>query len=348
MSTKDQEFTQATIRVYFSSIFFIIASLLIFIFDSTTYLLSFYVSSIHLILSILNQEIIKRYPGDFFSRKIASTILDLGLLSLVVYDLGTKGAFFYPLFLWIIVGNGMRYGEKSLFITLGIAVTLFSTAVYLSPLWKEELIFAFSLIVGFVALSLFYLKLIKELHLLNDKLSQELEKTKHASLHDPLTTMPNRAFFATFLQKTLSRNRRNSRSFAVAYMDLDGFKPVNDTYGHDYGDKLLQEVAKRIEETLRDSDFAARLGGDEFGIILADPSGLEGSMICLNRLNRIISKPYMIFDKEIIISESTGLAIYPKDGQNEDALLKVADKNMYLNKAKKRDNTCQLVKCNEC
>ncbi len=348
MDAKKQEFAQAIARVNFSSIFFIIASMLIFVLNDTTYLLTFYAVSLHIIFSLTIQEIIRRYPGDFFIRKIISTTFDLGMLSLVVYDLGTGGAFLYPMFLWIIVGNGMRYGERYLFITLGLAVTLFSTATYISPLWNNELLFSFSLVVGFIALSLFYLKLIKELHVLNEKLSTELERTKHLSLHDSLTGIPNRAFFTTYLQKTLSRNRRNKRSFAIAYMDLDGFKAVNDTYGHDYGDKLLQEVTKRIEDSLRDSDFVARLGGDEFGIILADPSGLEGSMICLERLNRTISEPYIIFDKEITIGETTGLAIYPKDGESEAELLKVADQNMYLNKNKKRHNECQIVEYSKC
>ncbi len=342
MKVKDQELAQALTRVNISSISFVIVTILVFVLDNNIFFISFFYISLHLILSLLILNFIKRYPKESFARRVFAIILDLGIISAIVYHMGVQGAFSYPLYLWVIVGNGMRYGVKYLLISLGVAIISFAMAVYYSPLWQGELLFASALLMGFVILSLFYIKLIKQLHILNQKLSQELEKTKHASLHDPLTGLPNRSFFTTYLQKILSSSKRNKIFFAVAYIDLNSFKPVNDTYGHDYGDKLLQEVSNRIQTTLRESDFVARLGGDEFGIVLVTPDDIEGSMKCLNRLSLIISEPYTIFDKKITISDSIGLATYPYDGITETQLLKQADKNMYQNKTKNK-NQSQLV-----
>ncbi len=335
MKTKNQELSQAFTRVSISLISLIIAISMIVVLHEEKYLMAFYCVLFHLVFSLIIFVLVKENPQEVFARRVFGIILDLSMLSLVVYVLGTKGIFVYPIYLWVIVGNGMRYGLKYLFISLTVAIALFFVAIYFSPLWKGEFLLALSLAVGFIFLSMFYIKLIKKLHILNEKLSLELEKTKHASLHDPLTGLPNRSFFSLCLKKTLSRCTRSGDSFSVAYMDLDNFKPVNDTFGHDYGDKLLQDVAERMKSVLRDSDFVARLGGDEFGIIIIGANNLEETMVCIDRLQKVINEPYNIFGKTINISGSFGVAIYPLSGDCEMTLLKEADKNMYLNKANK-------------
>jgi len=153
-------------------------------------------------------------------------------------------------------------------------------------------------------------------------------------LHDYLTNLPNRAYFNETLQKELARSKRDNGFFLVAYMDLNDFKPINDTYGHDYGDLLLQKVSQRLKLILREGDFVARLGGDEFGIILTTVTDIESSQKALQRIHEIINQPYLLFDTTIQITSSIGMATYPNDGNQKETLLKVADKNMYLNKTK--------------
>ena len=164
-------------------------------------------------------------------------------------------------------------------------------------------------------------------HLKNHQ--QQLENIAH---HDALTGLPNRRLLADRMQQAIAQARRNQLLIAVCYLDLDGFKPINDSLGHDTGDLVLVEIAKRIGETIRAGDTVARLGGDEFVILLLGLDKLEEYMSMLDRLLLAISKPMRINNTQIPIGASIGVSIFPNNAEDSDILLRQADQAMYLAK----------------
>lgn len=171
---------------------------------------------------------------------------------------------------------------------------------------------------------------------LNEKLKHEIEehvKTKKSleviAMQDPLTHLGNRRQFDNSLQAELQRFKRYERSFSIFYVDLDNFKPVNDVYGHDIGDQLLAEMAKRLKSSMRITDTVTRIGGDEFAIIapgIADKTDIDNLM---NKLESEITQPFQFDSVRLEINASIGWANCPHDGLDKEALLKVADTRMY-------------------
>ncbi len=155
---------------------------------------------------------------------------------------------------------------------------------------------------------------------------RRLERMAH---YDPLTQLPNRILLNDRLQLALAQASRSGTVLAVCYLDLDGFKPVNDLLGHAAGDRLLVEVADRLRHCLRAGDTAARLGGDEFALVLTGISGVQDCEHTLNRLLAQLGQPFVLGGKTVAISASIGAALYPNDGYDTDALLRHADRAMY-------------------
>lgn len=162
----------------------------------------------------------------------------------------------------------------------------------------------------------------RELRLANEEL------TKLAT-HDALTGLPNRTLLNDRLQQALVAAARNTAHMALIYIDLDEFKPVNDTYGHAVGDLLLKEVAKRIQSCIRESDTVARIGGDEFMVLLPIIAAEQDAQIVAEKIRGSLCEPCQIADKVLRISSSTGIAIYPEHGSDEHALIMHADAAMY-------------------
>jgi diguanylate cyclase (GGDEF)-like protein len=163
------------------------------------------------------------------------------------------------------------------------------------------------------------------------------EKLQHLAYHDVLTGLPNRALFADRLQLALAQAARNGAQLAVAYLDLDKFKPVNDTYGHGVGDRLLIDVAKRLKDAMRSGDTVSRLGGDEFALLFAELKDESQMPDLLTRLITLIGQPYFLAGHTINISISLGYTVYPNDTSEPDALMRQADEALYEAKAAGRN-----------
>jgi len=157
------------------------------------------------------------------------------------------------------------------------------------------------------------------------------ERIQRVAHHDSLTGLPNRLLLNDRLDQAISLARRDSRQFALLYLDLDKFKPVNDTLGHAAGDQLLKEVAARIRHLLRESDTLARVGGDEFIVILPDIAGRAVAETVVRKIVSALAAPFLLGDPKhsIEIGASIGIAVYPADGNGADALVKAADNAMY-------------------
>lgn len=158
------------------------------------------------------------------------------------------------------------------------------------------------------------------------------KQLEHIAHYDALTGVPNRVLLMDRLSQALARTRRDAGVMAVCYLDLDGFKPINDTFGHDVGDKVLVEVARRIKGTIREGDTVARLGGDEFVVLLVGMQAEEESVASLNRLLHAINQPIDGAGQVLSIGASIGVALYPDDEQDADTLLRHADQAMYVAK----------------
>lgn len=150
--------------------------------------------------------------------------------------------------------------------------------------------------------------------------------------HDALTGLPNRRLLQENLDRQISSSSKDKQLFAVMYMDLDGFKKVNDTLGHDCGDELLQHVARRLKTTIRASDIVARIGGDEFIIVLPQLHDMHIATHVAGALVESISKPYAIKGQSVRVSASIGISFYPRNGTSASDLLDLADQA--LNEAK--------------
>ena len=162
----------------------------------------------------------------------------------------------------------------------------------------------------------------------------------HMAMHDALTGLPNRVLLQDRLTQCIALARRNRESIAVLMLDLDRFKHVNDSLGHHFGDRLLEEVSARIKACLRESDIVARLGGDEFVIALPSVSCDHDIEEVVHKLLLSLLNPFQIEDHEIQISGSIGIARYPADGDSPGDLLRAADVAMYAAKSKGRSTHC--------
>lgn len=179
---------------------------------------------------------------------------------------------------------------------------------------------------------------IKERHLLERELATVLElqdETRHAALHDSLTGLPNRALFDDRLEHGLVQARRHGWTLAVIFMDLDNFKTINDSYGHDVGDAVLRIVAARLEENTRGEDTVSRHGGDEFLYLLMDMNHENNARIIAEKIIKAVQMPCKLRIGELIVTPSIGISIFPKDGTTAEALKQSADAAMYQAKRNK-------------
>lgn len=172
---------------------------------------------------------------------------------------------------------------------------------------------------------------------------RDQQQLKHLAYHDVLTGLPNRALFADRLQLAMAQARRRGMALAVGYMDLDHFKNVNDSWGHEVGDLLLVEVAQRLKDELRADDSISRFGGDEFAILLADVQDVTRLDELLHRLLERIASPYLIAGHTLNISMSLGITLYPDDDADADLLLRHADEALYEAKKGGRNGYRQYV-----
>jgi len=155
------------------------------------------------------------------------------------------------------------------------------------------------------------------------------EEIRSLAYHDQLTGLPNRSLLRDRMQQALAQARRQNRQMALLFLDLDRFKDVNDTLGHDAGDELLRMVARQLDSCVRQSDTVARLGGDEFVILLTSVKNAHDPVVVAEKILQLLTRPFVLNGKEVFTSTSIGIAMYPDDGADADTLLKHADMAMY-------------------
>lgn len=202
--------------------------------------------------------------------------------------------------------------------------------------WQLDELLSLLLCAGIVALVMLGIR--------TRQLSREIARREAAerlahdtARHDPLTGLANRRRFREEIHASIGRSSGSPSGCAVIYIDLDGFKPVNDRHGHAAGDAVLVEVAQRIATAAPKGATVARLGGDEFGVVLHDVSNPEALLFLSQRLQRDIAKPIEADSLQLIVGATIGIAVFPDDGGDPEALIAAADRAMYIAKRAKYD-----------
>lgn len=158
---------------------------------------------------------------------------------------------------------------------------------------------------------------------------QAEQNLRFVATHDPLTALPNRTMFGDRLSQALAQVRRYNRRLSLLFVDLDGFKEVNDTFGHDVGDVLLREIAARLRACLREGDVIGRIGGDEFVVLIEESGGPEQIALVARKILDTVARPVSVRGHECQVTGSVGISVYPQDGKDSQVLLRNADSAMY-------------------
>ena len=168
------------------------------------------------------------------------------------------------------------------------------------------------------------------------RLHEERQAIEHMAPHDALTGLPNRFLLLGRLEQALTTAQRHGSCLAVLFLDLDGFKPINDTFGHHIGDELLKAVSRRLRGCIRDCDTVARHGGDEFVVALTDIRSPDDAAAVAEKILHSIAEPVRLGGHEVCVTTSIGIAIHPDSGSDPESLLRAADAAMYEAKAEGR------------
>jgi diguanylate cyclase (GGDEF)-like protein len=315
-------------------IFLIIVTVLSFLFFSRTgvsiipsMILACFVLSSLTIVSFIHYAFIRRYPERYVSfRKQFIILIDLVSLAFLISIFQKYGIFLLPLYIWIVMWSASSYGID--YFPSGIISSVISWALLLiySPYWKAhfDIVLTFALTTLFIPL--YYLRVITRISEENLELSKILSSTTQDANYDLLTGLANRKMYHETIYSALKKRE----SFALFFIDLNKFKNINDTYGHHIGDKVLQEVAQRLQSCMSEDDFLARLGGDEFVIISKRKKAFLAKF--LERIERTVMGIHKIDHIRIPIELSIGISLYPDDSKEEMQLGRYADDAMYAAK----------------
>ncbi len=272
--------------------------------------------------------IMKFFPYSYQRlRVIIISVIEVFTSTYVMYLADDLSAYYPALLMWFIVGYGMRYGTQVGYITYISVILSWSLLLLISPYWLANSASGYSWLIAYLIIPLYFFRLVNKLQLNVEKLHHDVDESMYKAGHDQLTNLPNRYLFEKTLQAYAMNYEAHGEKFALFFIDLDGFKNINDTHGHEIGDLVLIEASKRMKSI---NDATSRLGGDEFV-----------SIVPYKNTTEIIDKAKMLIKEvskscsrtDIILAASIGIARYPDDANSMHTLKKNSDKAMY--KAKK-------------
>lgn len=272
-------------------------------------------------------------------RRVLGMLHDSAATSIYLIHGGERSFLFLFVYLWITIGNGFRYGIRYMGICVGVCIIGIVGVSLSGQDWIQTPYLGIGLLINYLLVSGYTAYLITRLREASARLHE-------LATHDSLTGLLNRRAFEQELELSLSMKRHNEKSLACVYFDLNGFKLVNDRYGHAVGDALLRDVAQRVKKSTRDRDCVARLGGDEFAILLRsmDRGALDAEVV-LSRLNKSIAEITEVTGKKVVMSASLGCVVLnsesPKEMLTTDQVLKLADQQMY--EAKREGKSRSIV-----
>ncbi|MCP5304317.1 MAG: EAL domain-containing protein [Chromatiaceae bacterium] len=285
------------------------------------------------LFSIVHYRWISTTPFAPHWRRYMVIVLDLAFTGYVTYAFGLGGLGFYPVFLWIVIGNGLRFGPRYLRLATLVGITSFGIATLLNGVLVAHPGVAIGLMLGLVLMPRLFLAMINRLADANQLLAHKKEEAEYQASHDVLTGLPNRAMLEDILHRAIAQAEREGTHLAVVFIDVDGFKSINDNFGHAAGDLLLKQVAHCLSGSIRGSDTVARLGGDEFIVLLESCGDAATVAAIVGQLFACVGRYYRIGHQETYVTWSCGVAVFPGDGRSASTLIKNADTAMYQAKA---------------
>ncbi len=299
------------------------------------------------LLGVLNVVVLRQTRDPALAGHAATTLLFVVLLASNV----VSGGFYDPNFGWFYVLpllgavlNGSRGGWLWTLVVLGTTLGFWGARelglgpVDRVPAEQHAVQSLFNRLSAVGAVAAVAAAFVAANRRTQEELRRSAVSAQRKASEDGLTGLPNRAAFRQSLRRSLASARRRGAGVGLLFIDLDGFKRINDSLGHAVGDQLLREVAARFEAELRDSDLFAvsRLGGDEFTVLLDDVADASGSVRVAERLLAVLTLPMLLAGREIVVRASIGVAQYPADGEDATALLRAADHAMYHAKRQHR------------
>ena len=295
---------------------------------------------IYIAIATTHYLFLKTYPDKFIkTRRYFISMIDiLGTTSLINY-LEYYGFVFNLIYIWIIIGNLLRFGKRHFLFTVIMTLASLTVMYIFSPYWRINSDLVLYMMISVIVIPFFVSVLVEQLIKENRELSKLLQLVEMKSKIDSLTRIPNRFSFEIEIKRYMSKNI----PFALLFVDIDGFKSVNDNYGHDMGDEVLKEIAERIKLSAGESDFVARLGGDEFVVMsLKKRNGVAelAKRICEN-----LSHPYGPKKNIDNLSASIGISYFPEDTTDEFMLKRYADIAMYAVKQSGKHGFVEYCSC---
>lgn len=262
--------------------------------------------------------------------RLSGIVLDICAVSYLISLLHEPGYLLLPIYLWVIVGNGLRYGFGYLLVSTVLSVPSLVWVFTVGHTWEHSLYMASGWLLALLVLPVYFGVLLMRLKKQASELENLSQRMETLAKHDTLTALPNRSAFYEQIKNEMARADARGQAFAMAFVDLDGFKVVNDNYGHDVGDAVIKSASTRISESVRTDDFVARLGGDEFVVILSCQNANKDNVSkAAKKILVALAVPFEAGSHAITLSASIGVAFYPRDGKDLESLLRCADGEMY-------------------
>jgi diguanylate cyclase (GGDEF)-like protein len=278
--------------------------------------------------------LVHRRPVPTHGRRGFAVVVDNLALIYIAYFGGAFAAYVGFLFL-VTIGWGLRFGRHYLFLATAIATVGMVGNLAMSPYWHENLLFGGTIIFGLIANTVNASVLLGRISGGNRQLAGKIEEISRLAWQDQLTKLPNRPYFRDRLGQMLATAARSGRQVALLLFDIDGFKAVNDTLGHEAGDRLLREIADRVGRRVRQADTFARVGGDEFVILMDIAHDKSDAVPVAEAVVAEIAEIGMFAEQGLRVGASVGIACSGSVASRErvaDELLILADRTMYAAK----------------
>lgn len=309
------------------------------------------VSLAYLIISIPVFIWIINRPGQLHLRRITFTVMDQAMIAYAA-SFGGHTIPIIAIAYWVIIGSGFRYGRGYLYLSAGTGLLGIIYNMAFNPEWADYLFIGWSYLLSILIVVFYTTSLLSRVIETNLKLNESLKHLSNLAHIDSLTGLPNRLALVERLQQSIAMTKRLRTYLSLLYFDIDGFKAVNDTFGHNQGDALLKEVAQRIKERIRSTDMIARLGGDEFVIVLEctrlpqDSELVAATILDTIRGIEIDGVHHVIGTHMTLhVSASIGISVYGPDistvTPSVEEFIKRADDTMYM--AKQAGKGCYRI-----
>ena len=258
-------------------------------------------------------------PSKSIPRRVLHTLGDRGVISWVLLTEGAWASPAYILYIWVDIGNAARYGRSFLYLSTTCSAIGFGIVLLYNAYWWSLGPLAIGLWLGILMAPYYAGIFLRRLKVANERLNE-------IATRDALTRLPNRPFLYNRLNAAITASQRHDRQFAVLFVDLDGFKKINDSRGHEAGDDALQTAARVLRDAVRQTDTVARLGGDEFVVVVLDTQKRD-----IYRVGEHIREALRTATTDPL-SASIGIAIFPFCGTDAETLVRHADHAMYAAK----------------